>query len=82
MERSYKRSGGCDFLTKHRANPRAHLAGGLVGERNGENLVSRNALANKMIDTRREHTRLPATSTRKDRDGAAQGEYGLPLCVI
>ena len=62
------------------ADALAHLAGGLVGERDGENLPRIDAFdVDETRDARREHARLSRTGAGEDEQRAVDVKHGLAL---
>ena len=65
---------------EHALEPLAHLAGGLVRERDREDLVRLHAVrADQVRDAVREHARLPRARAGDDEQRPVDVEHGLPL---
>jgi hypothetical protein len=61
----------------------AHLAGGLVGERDSEDRARIDPVhLDKTRDAHREDARLAGTRAGEDEDGSIAVEHGLALCGI
>jgi hypothetical protein len=59
-----------------------HFAGGFVGERDGENVVGRNAALNHVRDAKSDDARFAGARAGEDEDGTFDGLGGLPLLRV
>ena len=66
-----------------RLDAMAHLGGGLVGERDGQDAVRRDALdLHQPLDAVRQHARLAAARAGEHERRQQRGSDGLPLRVV
>ena len=65
-----------------RLDPRAHLRGRLVRERDRQDLVRMDVLREQVGDAVREHARLPGAGSGDDEERALRGRHGLALGVV
>ena len=67
----------------HDVEPLAHFGGGFVGERDGEDILGRNAqIGNKVRDARREHARFSAPRACEHQNRALGIEDGQALFFV
>jgi hypothetical protein len=69
--------------TKEALDAIAHLAGGLIGERDGENRVRVDAMhLDEARDAHRKDTRLARTGAGENEERTIPMEHGFTLCRI
>jgi hypothetical protein len=70
-----------DAGTRHQGlDPLAHLAGRLVGESQGQDLVGTDSRVEEMSDASGDDSRLAGARARQDQERAFDVGHGLELC--